>query len=131
MIEALNPSGVTYPFGAFSNAVLAPPGRLLFISGQAATDADGQLVGVGDITAQTRQVLTNIQAILKSVGAGLEHVLSVSVFVTDMKHLDAIHAVRREFFRPPFPASTLVQVVSLVDARMLIEINAVAAVPTT
>ncbi|MCL8207100.1 MAG: RidA family protein [Actinomycetia bacterium] len=53
----------------------------------------------------------------------------MTVFLTDMRHLDQVHQVRREFFPPPYPASTLVQVTSLVDPRMLIEINAVAVIP--
>ncbi|TAN11720.1 MAG: RidA family protein [Rhizobiaceae bacterium] len=131
MLEVFNPPNLMQPFGAFSNAALAPAGRLLFISGQVATDPEGRIVGENDIAAQTRQALSNIDTLLRKAGAGFEDVVSVTVFLKDMQHLDAVHEVRREFFKPPYPASTLVQIVSLVDPRMLIEINAVAVVPVT
>jgi len=127
MADSVNPQGLKAPFGAFSHAAWAPPGRLLCISGQVATDADGKVVG-DDIRTQTRQVCHNIGRILDSVGGAFDDIVAVNVFVTDMRHLAAIHEVRREFFRPPYPASTLVQVAALVDPRYLIEINALAVI---
>ena len=129
MADGFNPPGLTQPFGAFSSAVWAPPGRLLFISGQVAQDAAGTLVGEGDIRAQTRQVLDNIGRVLAAAGATFDHVAAVNVFVRNMADLAAIHEVRRQYFQPPYPASTLVQVQALTDPRYLIEINAVAVVP--
>ena len=129
MADSFNIPELAAPFGAFSSAAWAPAGRQLFISGLVARDAEGKLVGRGDMAAQTRQTLRNMEAILRSVGATFKEVAVVTVFVTDMSKLDVIHEVRREFFKPPYPASTLVQVVSLVDPELLIEINAVAVVP--
>jgi len=128
MAQGFNTSGLKAPFGIFSHAAWAPAGRTLYISGQVSQDAEGKVVGEGDIATQTEQTLRNIGAILDSAGGSFDDVASVTVFVTDMNGLAAIHEVRRKFFKPPYPASTLVQVRSLVDPRLMIEINAVAVI---
>lgn len=130
MAHGFNPSGVVTPFGIFSSAAWQPAGRILHLSGQVAQAPDGSLVGRGDIAAQTRQVLTNLQTILASVGGTMDDIVKVTVFVTDMSGLRQVHAVRAEFFRPPYPASTLVEVSRLVDPGYLIEIEALAVIPT-
>lgn len=126
---AYNPDTMRHPFGIFSNAALAGPGRLYFISGQVAVDVEGNLVGKDDIRAQTRQVLENIQRALEAVGGTMDDVACVNVFVVDMDHLAAIHEVRAEYWQENYPASTLVQVSRLVHQDYLIEINAIAVVP--
>ncbi len=115
--QAFNPQ----PFGIFSSAAWQAEGRVLHLSGQVAQAADGHAVGVGDIEVQTRQVLA-------SVGGRLDDIVRVTVFVADMAHLDPIHRVRAEYFTPPYPASTLVEVSRLVRAEYLIEIDAVASI---
>ncbi|PWG74100.1 enamine deaminase RidA, partial [Enterococcus hirae] len=82
------------------------------------------IVGEGDMAAQTRQVLTNIQAILASAGGVMDDIVSVIVYVTNMAPLMEVHKVRGEFFTRPYPASTLVQVPALVKPEFLIEIAA-------
>ena len=129
MTHAFNAPGVGKPFGIFSGAAWQPEGKVLHISGQVSEDADGKLVGVGDIFAQTRRVLNNIGIILDSVGGRMSDIVKVTVFVKDMSMLDEIHQVRSEFFTPPYPASSLVQVVNLVNPDYLIEIEAVAVIP--
>lgn len=129
MTNAFNAPGVVKPFGIFSGAAWQPEGKVLHISGQVAQDVDGVTVGQGDITAQTRQVLNNIDKILASVGGQMSDIVKVTVFITDMSMLEEIHRVRSEFFTPPYPASSLVQVVGLVDPDLLIEIEAVAVIP--
>jgi 2-iminobutanoate/2-iminopropanoate deaminase len=128
MAQGFNPSGLKVPFGAFSHAAWAPAGRTLYISGQVATDGEGRVVGEGDMRAQTEQTLRNIATVLGEAGAAFDDIVAITVFVTDMKQLGAIHEVRRRYFKPPYPASTLVEVKSLVDPRLMIEINAVAVV---
>jgi enamine deaminase RidA (YjgF/YER057c/UK114 family) len=123
-----NPMGMPV---AFSNALavdLAGVRRLIWVSGQLAFADDGCLVGVGDVAAQTEQCLRNIQAYLERLGGTLADVVQVTVFVRDMDGLAALHAVRRRFFSPPYPTSTLVAVSGFVHPEALIEINAVAAV---
>jgi enamine deaminase RidA (YjgF/YER057c/UK114 family) len=102
---------------------------LYFISGQVAVDVNGHVVGIGDIRAQTRQVLENIKAALAAVGGTMDDVACVNVFVINMEHLAAIHEVRAEYWQRDYPASTLVQVAGLVHPDYLIEINAVAVIP--
>jgi 2-iminobutanoate/2-iminopropanoate deaminase len=128
MSQGFNPSGLKAPFGAFSHAAWAPAGRTLYISGQVATDSAGKVVGEGDMRAQTEQALRNVATVLRAAGATFDDIVSVTVFVIDMKGLGVIHEMRRRYFKPPYPASTLVEVKSLVDPRLMIEINAVAVV---
>ena len=114
---------------AFSNAVRAGRGDLLFVSGQLAFDDDMNIVGAGDMRAQTRQVLLNIGKALTAGGATFDDVVRVQVFVTDLSDFRAIHEVRLEFFdRCRLPASTLVQVSGLAHEDAMIEIDAVAVV---
>lgn len=128
MANGFNARGVAKPFGIFSGAAWQPEGKVLHISGQVSEDSDGKIVGVGDIKAQTRQVLDNIGKILDTVGGQMSDIAKVTVFIKDMSMLDEIHQVRSEFFTPPYPASSLVQVVELVNTDFLIEIEAVAVI---
>ena len=129
MAQAFNAAGLVKPFGIFSSAAWQPEGKVLHISGHCSQGPDGNTVGVGDITAQTHQVLGNIQKVLESVGGKMSDIAKVTVFVTDMSMLDEIHRVRAEYFTPPYPASSLVQVTRLVRPEYLIEIEAVAVIP--
>ena len=86
--------------------------------------------GRGDIRAQTRKTLENLQAVLAEAGATMDDVVKVTVFVTNLsEHFAAIHEIRAEFFASDYPASTLVEVSRLVDPEMLIEIEAIAVTP--
>ena len=117
------------PAGVFSQAtVVEAKGKLVFISGMTARRPDGSIAGVGDISGQTRQVCENIKAAVEAAGGTLDDVCRVDVFVRNMEHFDAIHKVRREYFKPPLPASTMVEVTKMVSADYLIEINAIAVV---
>jgi enamine deaminase RidA (YjgF/YER057c/UK114 family) len=129
MADAFNPPGVAVPFGAFSNAAWQPPGRALHLAGQVGVDEDWNLVGPGDMVAQARQTLENLQSILRGAGGEMDDIVSVIVYVTEMAPLMAVHEVRKEFFSEPYPASTLVQVAALVKPEFLIEISAVAVIP--
>lgn len=117
---------------AFSQAVKvnkADLSSLLFISGQASIDEKGNLVGKGDIKAQTRQTLENMKSVLNQMGAGMDDVVKVTVFVTDMSTFNEVHEVRREFFsRENYPASTIVEINRLANDDLLIEIEAIAVI---
>lgn len=118
------------PIGNFSQAtVVEAKGRLVFVSGMTARRPDGSIAGVGDITVQTQQVCENIKAAVEAAGGTLDHVCRVDVYVRNMEHFEAIHAVRRKYFKPPLPASTMVEVTKMVSPDYLIEINAIAVVP--
>lgn len=100
-------------------------GNLLFCSGQIPLRPDGSLEQ-GDISAQTRQVLTNVRGLLEAAGSGLEHVLKSTVFLADMDDFQAMNAVYGEFFRADPPARSTVQVARLPrDVRVEIEVIAV------
>lgn len=104
-------------------------GRLVAVSGQVAWDADGNVVS-DDIAAQARQVFTNLRTALASVGADLQNVVKLTVFLTDIADVAAVRAVRNEFVDPASPpASTLVAVTALVHPALKIEIEALAVVP--
>jgi reactive intermediate/imine deaminase len=125
----LQSSELAVPAGIMSQGVAVPSGRMVFVSGQVARGIDGQLVGRGDIRAQTRKVLENTRSVLTEAGATMDDVVKVTVFVTNLaEHFSAIHEIRAEFFSSDYPASTLVEVSRLVDPDMLIEIEAIAVV---
>ena len=123
----LQSAKVAPPGGIMSQGVEVPAGKMVFVSGQVARDLDGSVAGVGDITTQTRKVLQNMQSVLAESGATMDDVVKVTVFVTNLEqHFAAIHKVRGEFFKSDYPASTMVEVKSLVHEDMLIEIEAIA-----
>ena len=126
----LQSDAVAVPRGIMSQGVAVPAGRMVFASGQVARGVDGELVGRGDIRAQTRKTLENLQAVLAEGGATMDDVVKVTVFLTNLdEHFAAVHEVRAEFFSAGYPASTLVEVSRLVDPEMLIEIEAIAVAP--
>jgi len=117
------------PSGHFSHATLIEArGRLVFISGMVARRADGSIAGIGDIEAQTRQVCENLKAAVEEAGGTMDDICRVDVYVRNMEHFDQIHKVRREYFKPPAPASTMVEVCKMTSPDYLIEINAIAAI---
>jgi reactive intermediate/imine deaminase len=121
--------GFPKPAGVWSSAVVVEAKRLLFISGLLARNSTGQLVGVGDIRAQTRQVCENLKSAVEAAGGTLADLVRVDVYITDMTMFDDIHAVRAEFFPSEPPASTMVEVKRFTHKDALIEINAIAALP--
>ena len=121
--------GMAKPKGVWSVAVVATPGKLVFVSGLLAKDQDGDIVGVGDITAQTDKVCQNLVQALASAGATLNDIVRVDVFVRDISKFSEIHAVRARYFQKDPPASTMVEVSRLTDDRALIEITAIAVLP--
>ena len=121
---------VRAPSGHFSQAIEADAkGRLVFISGMTARRPDGAIAGVGDVEAQTRQVCENIKSAVEAAGGTMDDVCRVDVFVRNIEHFEQIHKVRREYFKAPAPASTMVEVTKMVHPDYLIEINAIALIP--
>ena len=114
--------------GAYSSGVEAPAGRTIYISGQVSLDAEGNVVGDGDIKLQTETVLEHVKTVVEEAGGGMGDIVKVTVFILDMGLYDEIHEVRRRYFREPYPASSMVEVSALIDPRLLIEIEAVAVI---
>ena len=103
--------------------------RLVFVSGQGATDpATGTLAG-DDIERQTEQCLKNVQAILEAAGSSLQHVLRCGVFLVDMRNFQRMNAVYMRMFGDHRPARTTVQVSALPGDGLIVEIDAIAYVP--
>ena len=128
--HVVQPKTTAKPKGVWSPAVVVTrPGRIVFLSGLVADNEQGEIVCVGDISGQTRQVCENLRATVEAAGGSLKDIMSVTVFVRDIKQFDAIHQVRRQYFPSEPPASTMVEVTRLVHEDMLIEINAIAALP--
>ena len=111
--------------GPYSQAVRA--GNLLFASGQIPLRPDGSMVE-GDVQEQTRQVLTNVQALLTAAGSGLEHVVKCTVFLKDMNTFAMMNEVYGTFFKKDFPARSTVEVARL-PKDALVEIEVVALIP--
>jgi aminoacrylate peracid reductase len=121
-------SGAPWPERyTFSPAVRS--GDLLFISGTTAVDDAGQLVGPGDIVAQTRYIYAKFARLLREAGAGFEHVVQTTEYITTTENYRGTAEVRREFLRPPYPTATGVIVKGLLREGALIEISAVAVLP--
>jgi 2-iminobutanoate/2-iminopropanoate deaminase len=127
--EHLNPEGMPPPVGPYSNVVAATPGRMVFVAGQVAYDADGKVVGAGDVAAQTRQVLENVKLALEAAGATFGDVVKIVNYITDINEFSKMAAVRREYFTEPYPVSSLVEVTALMEPDLIIEIEAIAVVP--
>lgn len=125
--ESVVADGLPAPIGPYSPGVTLD--RLVFVSGQGATDPDtGELAGA-DVETQTRQVFRNIQAILEAAGTDLSHVLRCGVFLVDLRDFEAMNRVYAEVFGHHRPARTTVQVASLPDVGLRVEIDAIAYRP--
>jgi 2-iminobutanoate/2-iminopropanoate deaminase len=103
-------------------------GELLFVSGQAAIDPEGQLVGVGDFDAQAEQTFRNLERVLQAGGSSLDRIVKVTIFLTDMANFPKIVELRGRWFSQPYPADTIVEVGSLALPELAIEIEAIAVV---
>jgi len=122
--DARLPEGLQPPRPPYSPVVVS--GDLVFTAGQVAFDADGNLVP-GGIEEQTRQVLANVEACLRAAGCGMDDVLKVSVFLTDLGDFEAFNRVYAERFEGPYPVRTTVRA-GLADG-LLVEIDVVARTP--
>jgi 2-iminobutanoate/2-iminopropanoate deaminase len=119
--------GLPKPIGPYSPGMVLD--RLVFVSGQGATDpATGRLAGL-DIETQTEQVFRNLRAILQAAGSDLSHVLRCGVFLVDMRDFAAMNAVYARVFGEHRPARTTVAVASLPHAELRVEIDAIAYRP--
>jgi enamine deaminase RidA (YjgF/YER057c/UK114 family) len=131
-IARLNPITLHKTVG-YSHVVRAV-GDLLVVSGQTALDPAGNLVGPGDLRAQTVQTFENVGAALRAMDADFEHIIKLTYFVVnyDLSHRDIVLGVRDQFIdRAHAPASTLLGVQALALPGYLIEIEALAVVPSS
>jgi reactive intermediate/imine deaminase len=99
---------------------------LIFVSAQVARDEQGRFVGEGDPEEQTRQVIRNIERVLKEAAAGLADVVKVTVFITDISYFPAVVRARAELFGETLPASSFAVVTSLSHPEFLVAMEAIA-----
>jgi 2-iminobutanoate/2-iminopropanoate deaminase len=124
--EEIRDPGIAAPISHYTDVVRA--GRLVFVSGCAATDEQGRTVGGDDPVAQARQVHENLKKCLGAAGATFADVCKVTVFLKNVGDREQVNTVRREYFGAHRPASTLVEA-RLVRDDLLVEIEAIAVLP--
>lgn len=129
--QFLKPEGIA-PATGYSHVVVTTPGKMVFVSGQVARDKLGNLVGKGDLRAQTVQVFENLKTALASAGATFNDVVKINWYVKDFKqeNLAVLREVRTMYVNKDNPpASTLAGVAALAQDDYLIEVEAIAAIP--
>jgi 2-iminobutanoate/2-iminopropanoate deaminase len=122
-MREINPPELAAPIAAYSHGTEV--GNLVFVAGQVPVDKDGNLVGDGDVAAQTRQVIANVEAVLRAAGASLADVVSTTVYVRDFDRYAEYNEAYSESFGANKPARATVQA-GLVRDEWLVEIQAIA-----
>jgi enamine deaminase RidA (YjgF/YER057c/UK114 family) len=133
LVQRVNPPSLAKPAG-YSHGIEAQGGKTLYVAGQVALDANGQLVGRDDLVAQFRQICENLKAVLLARAGQLNDVVKLTIYVLDKSaykaRLKEMGAVYREYFGRHYPAMTFLEVKGLYDDDQgcLMEIEAVAVV---
>lgn len=125
--EYLAPKEGPKPSAPFSQGIKVSGQSLIFISGQVSKDQGGNIVGKGDIRAQTKQVMENIGKVLRAGNASYNDVVKIVVYLTNMSYLPDVIEVRNEYLKDALPTSTAVEVSKLANPNYLVEIEAIAA----
>jgi enamine deaminase RidA (YjgF/YER057c/UK114 family) len=128
-LELINPQELSTP-ASYTQVIAATGSRLVFVAGQVADDAEGNLVGTGDLAAQARQAFANVGRALAVAGAAPEQVARITIYVVHHRpeYLPDISAARVAVFGEHKPTDTLVGVETLAEPGYLIEVDAVAVV---
>ena len=116
------------PVANYKMATRMEGGRLLYIAGQVAWDASGNIVGKGDVRAQARQVFENLRGVLQAAGGDLSSLMKITTYITRIENFPAVAEARSAVFQGELPASTLIVVTSLFHPDFLIEVEGVASV---
>jgi enamine deaminase RidA (YjgF/YER057c/UK114 family) len=126
-LELINPEELPTP-ESYTHVIVATGSRLVFVAGQVADDAQGNLVGHGDLAAQARQAFANVGRSLAAAGAGPEQVAKLTIYVVHHRpeYLPDISEARMAVFGDHKPADTLVGVETLAEPGYLIEVEAIA-----
>jgi 2-iminobutanoate/2-iminopropanoate deaminase len=124
----IQPKTSNDPRPRYSHGIETDGGKLLFIAGQTASDKSGNVVGKGDIKAQTQQVFANLEAVLEEAGGTLDDLVMTTTYITDREYREGYNEVRRGLYKKDPPTSTLVIVKGLAHPDYLIEIAGVAVI---
>ena len=127
----LVPSGHSKPVGKYSPGIAvtpAPGQRMIFVSGQVATDRHGTVRSPGDAGGQTEVVFERIGQVLAQAGGTLDDLVSLVIYLVNMKDFTAVSTVRNRVLGTPAPSSTLVQVAALAENGCLVEISGIAVI---
>jgi enamine deaminase RidA (YjgF/YER057c/UK114 family) len=126
-LERIDPAGLATA-KTYSHVIVATGSRLVFVAGQVAEDADGNLVGPGDLAAQARQAFSNVGRALRAAGTRPDQVAKLTIFVVGFRddHLPAIEAGRAALFGAHKPVDALIGVATLAHPGCLIEVEAIA-----
>ncbi|MEQ8347172.1 MAG: RidA family protein [Sneathiellaceae bacterium] len=116
------------PYAQFLISQAIRVDNLVFLSGQAAIDAQGNLVGVGDFDAQAKQTFENLKKVLEASGSSMDRIVKVTIYLTDMANFPKIMELRKAYFSKPYPADTIVEISALGLPELQIEIDAVGLV---
>lgn len=124
----LSPKDFTVKTGSYSQGIQVTCGDVdwIFVTGQIAMDADGNVVSPGDIAGQADFIFNNISKILAEAGATLDDVVKAQLFLTDMRLFGQVSPVRNKYFENSQPVSTMVEVKALVKAGCMLEIEVIA-----
>jgi enamine deaminase RidA (YjgF/YER057c/UK114 family) len=127
----INPPTLARPSG-FNHGILVTGDRLLFLSGQTASDVEGQIVAPGNLVVQYEQVLRNLQAVVESTGGTMQDIVKMTIFVSNRDdyhaHLKQLGKVHRSFFGTYYPASALFEISRFFQDEALIEIEGLAVI---
>lgn len=102
--------------------------NLIFLSGLAAIDQQGNIIGKGDFDAQVEQTFMNVCQLLEEAGSSLERIFKVTIYLTDMANFPKILELRQQWFKKPYPADTIVEVSSFALPDLMFEIDVTALV---
>ncbi|MEO8972769.1 MAG: RidA family protein [Ktedonobacteraceae bacterium] len=127
----INPPSLARPRG-FSHGVLVTGGMLLFLAGQTASDAEGQIVAPGNLVAQYEQVLRNLQTVVEAAGGTMQDIVKITIFVSDrdsyLAQLKPLGNVHKAFFGNYYPATALLEISRFYQDDALIEIEGIAVI---
>lgn len=126
--KVIQPKTLNDPRPRYSHAILNQGGKLLFIAGQTASDKDGNVVGKGDIVAQTEQVFANLKTVLKAAGGTIDDLVMTTTYIVGREYREGYNEVRSRQYKKNPPTSTLVIVSGLAHPDYLIEIAGIAVI---
>ena len=131
MKQLINPDTLVAPRG-FNHGILVTGGKLLFLAGQTASDANGNIVAPGDLVGQYEQALLNHKAVVEAAGGTMTDIVKLNIYILDKNDyaskLKALGEAHRQYFGSYYPAMALFEVKSLFQDDALIELEGMAVI---